>query len=308
MDERNDREVSFCFDGGITSFVRYLNQHKRAIHSTPIRIAREVGFDGQSTSIEIALQYNDAFDERVLTFANTVNTVDGGTHLTGFRAALTRQINDYARKNGLLKPQDASLTGDDVREGLTAIISVMLSEPQFEGQTKRKLGNAEVRSHVETVVNDELGIWLHEHPDQAKRIIEKALTAARAREAARKARDLVIRKSAFEGMALPGKLADCIERDPSRSELFIVEGDSAGGTAKQGRHRQFQAILPLRGKILNVEKARLDRMLSSAEIRALITALGAGIGDQLNESKLRYDRVICMTDAILTVSTSARCC
>ena len=183
---------------------------------------------------EIALQYNDSFDERVLTFANTVNTVDGGTHLTGFRAALTRQINDYARKNGLLKPQDASLTGDDVREGLTAVVSVMLSEPQFEGQTKRKLGNAEVRSHVETVVNDELGNWLHEHPDQAKRIIEKALTAARAREAARKARDLVIRKSAFEGMALPGKLADCIERDPSRSELFIVEGDSAGGTAETG--------------------------------------------------------------------------
>ena len=297
VDERTDREVSFCFDGGITSFARYLNKNKRAIHSKPVTIAREVGLDGQSTSIEIALQYNDSFDEQVLTFANTVNTVDGGTHLTGFRAALTRQVNDYARKSGLLKPQDASLTGDDVREGLTAIISVMLSEPQFEGQTKRKLGNAEVRSHVETVVNDELGNWLHEHPGQAKRIIEKSLTAARAREAARKARDLVIRKSAFEGMALPGKLADCIERDPSRSELFIVEGDSAGGTAKQGRHRQFQAILPLRGKILNVEKARLDRMLSSAEIRALITALGIGIGDQLDQSKLRYDRVICMTDA-----------
>ena len=297
VDERTDREVSFCFDGGITSFARHLNKNRHAIHPTPITIAREVGLDGQSTSIEIALQYNDSFDEQVLAFANTVNTVDGGTHLTGFRSALTRQVNDYARKSGLLKPQDASLTGDDVREGLTAVISVMLSEPQFEGQTKRKLGNAEVRSHVEMAVNDALGVWLHEHPTDAKRIVEKSLTAARAREAARKARDLVIRKGAFEGMTLPGKLADCIERDPEKCELFIVEGDSAGGTAKQGRNRHFQAVLPLRGKILNVEKSRLDRMLSSAEIRNLITAVGMGIGDQLDEQKLRYNRVICMTDA-----------
>jgi DNA gyrase subunit B len=291
------REVNFYFEGGIASFVSHLNRGRGAVHPRPLHVSREVGTNGKTVSVEVALQYNDSFDEKVFAFANTIHNVDGGTHLTGFRAAITRQLNDYARKAGLLKESDPSLTGEDVREGLTAIISVKLQEPQFEGQTKGKLGSPEVRSAVETVVNDYLAEYFHENPNDARRIVEKSLTAARAREAARKARDLVIRKTALEGLALPGKLADCSERDPARCEIFIVEGDSAGGTAKQGRDRAFQAVLPLRGKILNVEKSRLDKMLSSAELRTLITALGTSIGDTFNLDKLRYDRVVIMTDA-----------
>ena len=298
VDERGEgREVNYYFEGGISSFVRHLNRGRGVIHPKPIFVSREVGTNGSAVSVEVALQYNETYDEKVFSFANTINTVDGGTHLTGFRSAITRQLNDYARKSGLLKEADPSLTGEDVREGLTAIVSVKLGEPQFEGQTKHKLGNAEVRSAVETVVNDYLQQYFEENPNDARRIVEKSLTAARAREAARKARDLVIRKGAFEGLTLPGKLADCSERDPSKCEIFIVEGDSAGGTAKQGRDRNFQAILPLRGKILNVEKSRLDKMLSSAELRTLITALGTSIGDTFNVEKLRYDRVVIMTDA-----------
>jgi DNA gyrase subunit B len=292
-DERDDREYSFYFEGGILSFLRHLNKNKQVIHQKPVHIFKEM----PTATIEVALQYNDGYQETVHSFANTINTSDGGTHLTGFRSALTRTLNDYARKLGLLKEGEASLTGDDVREGLTAIVSVMLAAPQFEGQNKHKLGNAEVRTQVETAVTEGLSRFLEENPQDARRIIEKCLTAARAREAARKARDLVVRKGALDGLTLPGKLADCSERNPRLSEIFIVEGDSAGGTAKQGRDRRFQAILPLKGKILNVEKARLDRMLSSEEIKALITALGTGIGDRFNLDKLRYDRVIIMTDA-----------
>jgi DNA gyrase subunit B len=298
VDERDDdREVNFYFEGGIASFVGHLNRGRGAVHPKPLFVSREVEVNSIGVSVEVALQYNDSFDEKVFSFANTINTVDGGTHLTGFRSAITRQLNDYARKSGMVKEADASFTGEDVREGLTAIISVKLADPQFEGQTKGKLGNAEVRSAVDTVVNEYLGRYFEENPKDAAKIVEKCLTAARAREAARKARDLVIRKGVFEGLSLPGKLADCSERDPAKCEIFIVEGDSAGGTAKQGRDRAFQAILPLRGKILNVEKSRLEKMLSSAELRTLITALGTGIGDIFNVDKLRYDRVIIMTDA-----------
>jgi DNA gyrase subunit B len=293
VDERDDRETSFYFDGGIVSFVRQLNRNRGVVHSQPIAIERLVG----DTSVEVALQYNDSFAESVYAFANNINTVDGGTHLTGFRAALTRSLNDHGRKVGALKEADPNLTGEDVREGLTAIISVKLPEPQFEGQTKAKLGNAEVRVQVESAVNEGLGRYLEENPTDARRIVEKCLTAARAREAARKARDLVIRKSALEGMTLPGKLADCSDRDPEHCELYIVEGDSAGGSAKQGRDRRFQAILPIKGKILNVERAREDKMLSNEEIRHMITALGVGIGDRFDLSKLRYNRVILMADA-----------
>ena len=293
VDERNDRERSFYFEGGLQSFVRHLNRNKEALHSKPIYVERKEG----GTAVEVALQYNDSYTENVLAFANNINTVDGGTHVTGFRAALTSSLNDWARRAGVLRDADSNLSGDDVREGLTAVISVKLTDPQFEGQTKAKLGNAEVKGQVQTAVADSLGQYLDENPADGRRIIEKCLTAARAREAARKARDLVIRKGALDGMSLPGKLADCQERDPARSELYLVEGDSAGGSAKQGRDRRNQAILPLRGKLLNVEKARLDRIRSSENVRPLIIALGAGIGESFDLAKLRYHRIIIMTDA-----------
>jgi len=295
-DERIDRERSFYFEGGLVSFVRHLNRNKEALHNRPIYCEKREG----STMVEVALQYNDTYTENVLAFANNINTVDGGTHVTGFRAALTSSLNDWARRSGVLKDADGNLSGDDVREGLTAVISVKLTEPQFEGQTKAKLGNAEVKGQVQTAVADAIGQYLDENPGDGRRIIEKCLTAARAREAARKARDLVIRKGALDGLSLPGKLADCQERDPARSELYIVEGDSAGGSAKQGRDRRFQAVLPLRGKLLNVEKARLDKIVASDNVRPLIIALGAGIegiGDSFDITKLRYHRIIIMTDA-----------
>ena len=292
IDERTDREMSFYFEGGVLSFVRYLNKHRVAVHK-PIYVERLV----DTSQVEVAIQYNDSFTETVYSFANNINTSDGGTHLTGFRAAITRTINDYGRKNKFIKDDDGNLSGDDVREGLTAIVSIKLPEPQFESQTKAKLGNAEVRTHVENAVVDSLRIYFDENPSDARRIIDKCLTAARARKAAQMARDAVIRKNALDGMTLPGKLADCTEKDPSRSELYLVEGDSAGGSAKQGRDRRFQAVLPLRGKILNVEKAREDKMLSHTEIRTIITALGAGINTNFDLSKLRYYRVILMCDA-----------
>jgi len=293
LDERIDRERSFYFEGGVQSFVRHLNRNKEVLHTRPIYVERREG----GTAVEVALQYNDSYTENVLAFANNINTVDGGTHVTGFRAALTSSLNDWARRAGVLRDADGNLSGDDVREGLTAVISVKLTDPQFEGQTKAKLGNAEVKGQVQTAVADSLGQYLDENPADGRRIIEKCLTAARAREAARKARDLVIRKGALDGLSLPGKLADCQERDPARSELYIVEGDSAGGSAKQGRDRRFQAVLPLRGKLLNVEKARLDKILSSENVRPLIIALGAGIGESFDLAKLRYHRIIIMTDA-----------
>jgi DNA gyrase subunit B len=291
-DGDNEREYTFYFEGGIVSFVRHMNLSRVPLHR-PFYVDKRVG----ETRIEVALQYNDTFVDSVLTFANNINTIDGGTHLTGFRQALTRSLNDYARKAGILKDADGNLTGEDVREGLTAVISVKVLDPQFESQTKNKLNNAEVQPAVQTVVNAGLDQFLSENPNDARRILEKCLTAARAREAARKARELVIRKSALEGLTLPGKLADCTEKDPSNCELFLVEGDSAGGSAKQGRDRRFQAILPLKGKILNVERAREDKILAFEEIRALITALGAGNSDSFNPSKLRYHRIIIMTDA-----------
>ncbi len=296
IDERNDRERSFYFEGGLQSFVRHLNRNKEALHQRPIYVERRDG----PTMVEVALQYNDGYTENVLAFANNINTVDGGTHVTGFRAALTSSLNDWARKAGVLKDKDTNLSGDDVREGLTAVISVKLTDPQFEGQTKAKLGNAEVKGQVQNAVGESLSQYLEENPGDGRRIIEKCLTSARAREAARKARDLVLRKGVLDGLSLPGKLADCQERDPARSELYIVEGDSAGGSAKQGRDRRFQAILPMRGKLLNVEKARLDKVVASENVRPLIIALGAGIegiGDSFDLSKIRYHRIIIMTDA-----------
>ncbi len=292
-DERKDREQTFYFEGGITSLVRHLNRNREVRHRPPIYISRTL----DSTIVEGALQYNDGFAETIFSFANCVNTADGGTHLTGFRSALTRVLNDYARKNKFIKEDEPNLTGDDTREGLTAVISVKLAEPQFEGQTKAKLGNAEVKGLVESAVSDGLALYLEEHPNEAQRILDKCLTAAKAREAARKARDLIIRKSSLDTGTLPGKLADCSEKDPSLSELYLVEGDSAGGSAKQGRNRRFQAILPLRGKIINVEKAPTDKMLAHEEIRAIITALGAGFDDDFDLAKLRYHRIILMTDA-----------
>ena len=287
------RERSFYFEGGLVSFVRHLNNGRDVLHAKPIYVEKREG----TTQIEVAMQYNDSYSESVFAFANNINTVDGGTHVTGFRAALTSSLNDYARKQAILKDSDANLSGDDVREGLTAVISVKLTDPQFEGQTKAKLGNADVKGAVQAAVTEGVNQYLEENPQDARRIIEKSLTAARAREAARKARDLVIRKSALEGSALPGKLADCQERDPARSELFIVEGDSAGGSAKQGRDRHFQAVLPMFGKMLNVEKARIDKVLSSEKIRPLIIALGAGIGETFDIAKLRYHKIILLADA-----------
>src|ERR1700674_1429862 len=284
---------TFYFEGGVVAFVRALNRDKQVVNHVPFYVDRAV----EGTQVEIALQYNDTFVENVIAFANTIHTIEGGTHLTGFRAALTNVLNRYARKAGILKEQDPNLTGEDVREGLTAVISVKVLEPQFEGQTKGKLGNAEVQGHVSIALTEGMTQYLEENPGDGRRIVEKSLTAARAREAARKARDLVQRKSLLESSMLPGKLADCSERDPRKCELYIVEGDSAGGTAKAGRDRRTQAILPLRGKILNVEKARLDKVLTSEEIRNLITALGTGIGERFEINKLRYHHVITMTDA-----------
>ena len=292
-DEKTGQEKTFYFEGGITGFVRQLNRNRVVRHRQPIYIYKET----DSTIVEAAIQYNDGFSESSFSFANCVNTVDGGTHLTGFRSALTRVLNDYARKNKLLKDDEPNLIGEDVREGLTAVISVKLAEPQFEGQTKGKLGNPEVKSHVESAVGEGLSLYLEEHPDDARRIVEKCLLAAKGREAARKARDLIVKRGSLEAATLPGKLADCSERDPSHSELYLVEGPSAGGSAKEGRNRRFQAILPLRGKILNVEKASPEKMLSHEEIRAIITALGTSIDDEFDLSKLRYHRVILMTDA-----------
>ena len=284
---------SWHYEGGIVSFVEYLNKHKEPLFKPPIYIEGVKN----GTTVEVALQWNDSFNESVFTFANNIHTPEGGTHLAGFRNALTRVINDYGRKTGMLKSNDQNLSGEDVREGLAAIVSVKLVEPQFEGQTKTKLGNSEVRPLVDGLVSDKLATYFEENPAAARAVLDKCLAAARAREAARKARDLTRRKTALESASLPGKLADCSERDPSKCEIFLVEGDSAGGSAKSGRDRHFQAILPLRGKILNVEKTRMDKALGNQEIKAMITAFGGGFGDNFDESKLRYHRIVCMTDA-----------
>ena len=293
IDEKAEKEKSFHYEGGIKSFIEYLNKNKDPIHKDIIYLKKEE----VDNSIEVALQYNAAYMENVFTFANNINTHEGGTHLSGFRSALTRTLNDYARKNNLVKENESSLSGDDVREGLTAVISVKLQFPQFEGQTKTKLGNSEIKGLVESAVIEGLSEYLEENPSVGRKIIEKSVMASRARDAARKARELTRRKSALEVSALPGKLADCTFKEPELSELFLVEGDSAGGSAKQGRDRRFQAILPLRGKILNVEKARLDRILTNEEIKAMITALGTGIGEDFDLAKLRYYKTIIMTDA-----------
>lgn len=293
-DARHDnRQESFMYEGGLNSFVKFLNENKDVINDTVI----DVESTRDDVVVDVALQYNDGYSENLLSFVNNINTVDGGTHLSGFRSALTRTLNDYARKTGLLKDNENNLSGEDVREGLTAVISVKVLNPQFEGQTKTKLGNSEVKGITDTVVSEGLRVYLEEHPAEAKRIIEKATTANRAREAARKARELTRRKNALEISSLPGKLADCSEKDPAMTEIYLVEGDSAGGSAKQGRDRRYQAILPLRGKILNVEKARLDKILANAEIRSMITAFGTGIGEEFNLDKSRYHKIIIMTDA-----------
>lgn len=293
VNEATGERYSYYFEGGIRSYVAHLNKDKTAVNQPPFYVDKQIG----DISVELAIQYSESFNENVRTFANNIHNPGGGTHLTGFRSALTRVVNDYARKNGILKEKDESLTGEDVREGLTAVVSVKLPDPQFEGQTKDKLGSPEVRGVVEQVMNEWFSYYLEENPNEGRKIVGKSLLSARARLAARAARDTVIRKGALEGMTLPGKLADCSTKDPARSELYIVEGDSAGGSAKSGRDREFQAILPLRGKILNVERARLDRMLGSDQVKNVILALGTGIADNFDISKLRYHRIIIMTDA-----------
>ncbi|WP_040214776.1 DNA topoisomerase (ATP-hydrolyzing) subunit B [Clostridium polynesiense] len=292
VDEREDKKETFHYEGGIKSFVSYLNRNKEVLHPEPIYVEGSK----DDVLVEIALQYNDSYAENLFSFANNIDTIEGGTHLSGFKNALTRVFNDYAKKFGHLKENDKNLQGEDIREGLTAVVSVKISEPQFEGQTKTKLGNSEVRGIVESIMNEEISSFLEESPSVGKIIIEKALMAARARDAARKARELT-RKSVLERSTLPGKLADCSSKNPDECEIYIVEGDSAGGSAKQGRDRKFQAILPLRGKIMNVEKQRLDKILNSDTIRSMITAFGAGIGKDFDVEKIRYNRIIIMTDA-----------
>ena len=298
-DERADRKKSYCYEGGIISFVEHLNKNKDPLHAPPIyfEASKNEPEKLEVATVEVALQYNDGYTENVFTFANNINTVDGGAHLVGFRTALTRVVNDYARRHNILKDSDANLSGEDVREGLSAIVSVKLTEPQFEGQTKTKLGNAYIRVLVDNTVGRGLSEYLEENPQVAKLILDKCLMASRARDAARKARELTRRKTALDSTSLPGKLADCNQSDPTLCEIFLVEGDSAGGSAKQGRDPDFQAILPLRGKILNVEKTRLDRVLANEEIRAMITAFGGGIDSDFDVSKLRYHKIVCMTDA-----------
>ncbi|MBQ6662455.1 MAG: DNA topoisomerase (ATP-hydrolyzing) subunit B [Firmicutes bacterium] len=293
-DKDHKRKEVFYYEGGLSEYVAYLNKNKEPLHAEVIhfQVSR-----GDNMEVEVAMQYTDSYNELVLSYANNINTIEGGTHLAGFRAAVTRAINDYARKTKALKDNDPPLSGDDVREGLTGIVSVKLERPQFESQTKIKLGTSEVRGFVESATNDNLTAYLDEHPREAKNIIEKCMQASRAREAARKARELTRRKTALDSTSLPGKLADCSERDPALSEIFLVEGDSAGGSAKQGRDRKRQAVLPLRGKILNVEKARTDKILNSEEIKNMITAFGCGIGNEFDASKLRYHKIIIMTDA-----------
>lgn len=300
-DERTDPAQSkkYCYEGGIISFVEHLNKSKDVLHEDVMYFegSKDDPAKQQVASVEVAMQYNTDYNESVFTFANNINTAEGGTHLQGFRSALARSINDYARKYKLLKDNEANLSGDDVREGLTAIVSVKLVEPQFEGQTKTKLGNSYMKSLVDNVVGNGLGFYLEEHPQTARLIIDKCITASRAREAARRARDLTRKKTGLENISLPGKLADCNSNEPEKCEIFLVEGDSAGGSAKMGRNPEFQAILPLRGKILNVEKTRLDKMLANNEIRSMITAFGTGIDTEFDESKLRYHKIVCMTDA-----------
>ena len=300
-DERTDpiQSKKYCYEGGIISFVEHLNKSKDVLHEDVMYFEgrRDDPAKQQVASVEVAMQYNTDYNESVFAFANNINTAEGGTHLQGFRSALARSINDYARKYRLLKDNDANLSGDDVREGLTAIISVKLVEPQFEGQTKTKLGNSYIKSLVDGVVGNGLGFYFEEHPQTARLIIDKCITASRAREAARRARDLTRKKTGLENIALPGKLADCNSNEPEKCEIFLVEGDSAGGSAKMGRNPEFQAILPLRGKILNVEKTRLDKMLANNEIRSMITAFGTGIDTEFDESRLRYHKIVCMTDA-----------
>ena len=286
-------EHTFHYEGGIREFVKYLNKNKEVLFPEPIYME---GMRG-TTSVEVAMQYNDTYNETVFSFANNIHTPEGGTHLTGFRTAITRVVNDYGKRHKILKDGDALLQGEDIREGLAAIVSVKLEDPQFEGQTKSKLGTSEVRTIVDNLVSTQLADYMEENPQVSKAILDRCLNAARAREAARKARDLTRRKTVLESASLPGKLADCSERDPQKCEIFLVEGDSAGGSAKMGRDRHFQAILPLRGKILNVEKTRLDRILANNEIKAMITAFGCGIGEDFNLDKLRYNRIVCMTDA-----------
>ena len=300
-DERTDpvQSKKYCYEGGIISFVEHLNKSKDVLHEDGMYFedSKDDPAKQQVASVEVAMQYNTDYNESVFTFANNINTAEGGTHLQGFRSALARSINDYARKYKLLKDNEANLSGDDVREGLTAIVSVKLVEPQFEGQTKTKLGNSYMKSLVDNVVGNGLGFYLEEHPQTARLIIDKCITASRAREAARRARDLTRKKTGLENISLPGKLADCNSNEPEKCEIFLVEGDSAGGSAKMGRNPEFQAILPLRGKILNVEKTRLDKMLANNEIRSMITAFGTGIDTEFDESKLRYHKIVCMTDA-----------